>query len=353
MAVSEKQKAPGAVAPSAPGPTTAESIALRDARPLYAEFFGLDKAPFDLTPNPSFLFLTRQQAEALGNLRYALTSSRGFALIIGEAGTGKTTLVRAALERIGETASRYVVVNNPTLARSEFYELLAQGFDLSEAARHSKTQFLKELQAQIEERHARGGITGLVIDEAQSLPDELLEEVRLLGNIETATAKLLNVVMCGQPELAERLNDPSLKQFKQRLALRCELRALNLGETASYISGRLRIAGGSPKDIFTRDAVVAIHEASGGIPRVINVIADNALIGAFAAQTKPVSVEIVDDVCRDFDVMPSIGGSSGPSLAGRPALPGGSPDAPQAQLQLQPQTSAGVARPRSRFRFFS
>ena len=351
MAVTAKEKAGGSKSPFGPEVPNAEDSVSRRVGPLYAPFFGLNEAPFDLTPNPRFLFLTRQQAEALGNLRYALTSSRGFTLIIGDAGTGKTTLVRAALDRIGDTTSRYVVVNNPTLARAEFYDHLAQGFGLSEGARHSKTQFLKELQAQVEDRFAKGGITGLVIDEAQSLPHELLEEVRLLGNIETATAKLLNVVLCGQPELADRLNDPSLRQFKQRLALRCELRPLHLSDTASYISGRLRIAGGSPKDIFTRDAVVAIHEASAGIPRLINVIADNALIGGFAAQVKPVPVEIVDDVCRDFDVMPSLGADSGqPAASPRLALPGAVPEAPPSQ---QRQTSAGLARLRSRFRFFS
>jgi len=352
MAVREKEKAGGSTTPSGHDLPNSEGIVTRGAGPLYAPFFGLNEAPFDLTPNPRFLFLTRQQSEALSNLRYALTSSRGFALITGDAGTGKTTLVRAALDRIGETASRYVVVNNPTLARAEFYDHLAQGFGLSEGARHSKTQFLKELQAQVEDRFAKGGITGLVIDEAQSLPHELLEEVRLLGNIETATAKLLNVVLCGQPELADRLNDPSLRQFKQRLALRCELRRLQLRETASYVSGRLRIAGGSPKDIFTRDAVVAIHEASTGIPRLINVIADNALIGGFAAQLKPVSVEIVDEVCSDFDVMPSLDADNGrPPANPRPALPGAPPDASQSKLERQP--SAGLARSRNRFRYFS
>jgi general secretion pathway protein A len=141
-----------------------------------------------------------------------------------------------------------------------------------------------------------------VLDEAQSLPYELLEEVRLLSNIETATVKLLNVVLAGQPELATRLNEASLRQLKQRISLRCELAPLDSTETASYIAGRIRIAGGDPRQIFSREAVLAIYEMSGGIPRTVNVLCDNSLIGGFASQTRPVSRAIVDEVCRDFDV---------------------------------------------------
>jgi general secretion pathway protein A len=295
-------------------------------QPLYGAFYGLREAPFDLTPNPRFLFLTPRQREALSNLRYALATSKGFTLILGEAGTGKTTLVRTAMAGIGDTASRYVLVNNPTLGRQEFYEFLAREFNLSAAAAASKTRFLSELQQDVEARFAAGGLTGLIVDEAQSMPHELLEEIRLLGNIETATTKLLNIVLCGQPELADRLNESSLRQLKQRVALRCELRPLSLDETASYISGRLRIAGGSPSEIFTRETVVAIFQGSAGIPRTINVLCDNALIGGFAAQVKPVPVEIVEDVCRDFDLG---GQAADPSAVAvvpvvrerRPALP--------------------------------
>jgi general secretion pathway protein A len=279
-----------------------EHDATRQKLPLYGSFFGLLEAPFDLTPNPRFLFLTPQQREALSNLRYALSTSKGFTLILGEAGTGKTTLVRTALAGISDTPSRYVLVNNPTLGRQEFYEFLAREFKFSAHAAVSKTRFLAELQQDVEVRFAAGGLTGLIVDEAQSMPHELLEEIRLLGNIETATTKLLNIVLCGQPELAERLNETSLRQLKQRVSLRCELQPLSLGETASYISGRLRIAGGAPLEIFTRDAVVAIYEGSSGIPRTVNVICDNALIGGFAAQLKPVPVEIVEGVCQDFDL---------------------------------------------------
>ena len=330
-------------------------------QPLYGPFFGLLEAPFDLTPNPRFLFLTPQQREALSNLRYALATSKGFTLILGEAGTGKTTLVRTALAGIRDTPSRYVLVNNPTLGRQEFYEFLAREFKLSAQAATSKARFLADLQQDVEARFAIGGLTGLIVDEAQSMPHELLEEIRLLGNIETATAKLLNIVLCGQPELADRLNDTSLRQLKQRVSLRCELQPLSLGETASYISGRLRIAGGSPREIFTRDAVVAIYEGSSGIPRTVNVICDNALIGGFAAQLKPVPVEIVGDVCQDFD----LGARRSPVPATRataaapeanltrpvPVLP--ATDGAQPASAERPMFQSLTPPPKRRFHFFS
>jgi type II secretory pathway predicted ATPase ExeA len=280
-----------------------EARAAHDWRqPLYAAFYGLKEAPFDLTPNPRFLFLSSRQREALGNLRYALATSKGFSLILGDAGTGKTTLVRTALAELGDTPSRYVLVSNPTLGRAEFYEFLARDFGLSEEAGRSKTRFLSELQLEVEARFAAGGLTGLIIDEAQSLPHELLEEIRLLGNIETPTTKLLNIILCGQPELADRLNEPSLRQLKQRLALRCQLLPLTAEESASYISGRVRIAGGTPEEILTREAVMAIHESSRGIPRIINVLCDNTLITGFAQQLKPIPAGVVLEICREFDL---------------------------------------------------
>ena len=324
-------------------------------RPLYGPFYGLNEPPFDLTPNPRFLFLSTRQREALSNLRYGLATSKGFTLILGEAGTGKTTLVRTALAELGNTPSRYILVSNPTLGRGEFYELLAHEFGLSPEAHHSKTRFLAELQNEVEARFAAGGLTGLIVDEAQSMPHELLEEIRLLGNIETSTTKLLNIVLSGQPELAGRLNDASLRQLKQRVALRCELKPLSVDETAAYISGRLRIAGGSPGEIFTRESVIAIHHASAGIPRTVNVLCDNALIGGFAAQAKPISVDIVEDVCRDFD----LGSGTGPEEIPQP--PAAAPDhAPVSAVRNdasvpteQERTMFGpVTTKRKRFSFF-
>lgn len=269
---------------------------------MYEAFYGLRERPFDLTPNPRFLLLTGKHREALSNLQYGLMSRRGLTLLVGEVGTGKTTLVRAVVQEFEKRGAIIAYLNNPTLTRGEFYEFLTAAFGLEPAAAISKTRLLTELAQALQKRHADGVPTGLVIDEAQGLPDELLEEVRLLANIETDTVKLLPIVLAGQPELADRLNQPSLRQLKQRVALRCQLGALDARETAEYIAGRIRVAGGNSVLIFTRQAVDAIYQRSSGIPRLISVICDNALISGFAADRRPVSREIVEDVCRDFDI---------------------------------------------------
>jgi general secretion pathway protein A len=166
---------------------------------------------------------------------------------------------------------------------------------------------LLELEELLKKRHELGETTVLIVDEAQSLPLELLEEIRLLANIETDYEKLLSVIIAGQPELATRLNDQALRQLKQRVALRCQLRPLTLQETAGYIAGRIRAAGGVGAQVFTREAVALIHEHAQGIPRTISVIADNALLGGFAAGQRPVGSQIVRDVCRDFDIASAMG----------------------------------------------
>ena len=267
---------------------------------MYEQFYGLRERPFDLTPNPRYLYLTEGHREALSNLQYGITGRKGMTLLIGEAGTGKTTMVRAALEAVGGPSVRCVYVSNPALSREEFYEFLAPKFGLSERAAVSKARFLSDLEETVIERHRAGGVTALVIDEAQSLSHELLEEVRLLANFETATEKLLPVVLAGQPELAARLENEELRQLKQRVALRCDLSALDLSETAAYISGRIAIAGGDSTHIFTRAAVRTIYERSRGIPRTISVICDNTLLTGLAAGVKPVGSNLVLEVCRDF-----------------------------------------------------
>lgn len=269
---------------------------------MYERFFGLRERPFDLAPDPRFLYLAKRHREALSHLRYGLSTPRGFTLLLGEAGTGKTTLVRTALEGIEHNVVECLLLSNPTLTRAEFFEFLADGFNLSAESRTSKTRLLDEMRTHLESRAALGHLTAIVVDEAQSLPYELLEEIRLLGNIEGPSSKLLNVVLAGQPELATRLNEPTLRQLKQRVSLRCEIGPLDLGDTAAYVAGRLRIAGGNPIEIFSREAVSVIHECSRGLPRTINVVCDNALIGGFAAQVRPVPRSIVLEVMRDFDL---------------------------------------------------
>ena len=269
---------------------------------MYQKFFGLRELPFELTSNPRYLFFSAQHREALANLEYGLSSAKAITVVVGEAGTGKTTLLRAALESERCRRVKAIVLDNPTLTREEFVEILAARFQLGPSAAASKAALLDALETELRARRAREEITALIVDEAQSLSNELLEEVRLLANIETPTEKLLPLVLAGQPELASRLNETGLRQLKQRVALRCEVAPLDLGDTAAYIVSRIRTAGGNTTKLFTREAVTLIHEYSRGIPRVINVMCDNALISGFALKRQPVDRDIVAEVSRDFDL---------------------------------------------------
>jgi general secretion pathway protein A len=282
---------------------------------MYERFFGFREAPFELTSNPRFLFFTGQHREALSNLEYGLSAAKPVTVLIGDAGTGKSTLLRAALASELCRHVSCVVIDNPTLTRAEFFETLASRFELGGNSEKSKATLLGKLDSMIRGRQSRGAITGLVVDEAQALPDEILEEIRLLANMETPDGKLLPVVLAGQPELAARLNQPHLRQLKQRIALRCELKPLDLAETAAYIASRIRTAGGDPENIFTREAVMLIHQYSRGLPRTISVMCDNALMSGFALDQRPVDGEIVREVCRDFDL-----GAAPEAAASRPPL---------------------------------
>jgi general secretion pathway protein A len=327
---------------------------------MYESFFGLRERPFDLVPNPRFLFLSGRQREVLGNLRFGLTTPRGLTLLIGEAGTGKTTLVQAILSEMDKLPIECVVLSNPSLTREELYELLARGFGLSGSASTSKARFLIEFRERLIARHESGQLTALIVDEAQSLTYDLLEEVRLLSNIETPTAKLLNVVLAGQPELAVRLNDKGLRQLKQRFSLRCELTNFDYAETAAYVASRLRSAGGDPVKVFSRDAILALYEASRGVARTINVMCDNAMIGAFALQKKPITKAMIEEVCRDFDLSvpsdesPAVGGAG----IGAPVVESAKPSESLAVNRVEPASVGvdthlfGVAERKRRFSIF-
>lgn len=272
---------------------------------MYEPFYGLREPAFELTPDPRFLLLMPAHREALSNLEYGITYRRGFTVLIGEAGTGKTTLLRKALGLANThrgSQLRPIYMTNPTLTRNEFIEFLAHHLSLGPAAMSSKAAFLREAEAALVDQRLKGDTTVLAIDEAQSLPHELLEEIRLLGNIESDTEKLLPLILAGQPELSDLLNEPRLRQLKQRIALRCALAPLTIRETAGYIAGRIRLAGGDAGAIFSRDAVVAIYRHSNGIPRTISVICENALVNGFAAERRPIDEDLIEEVCRDFDL---------------------------------------------------
>jgi len=267
---------------------------------MYLGFFGLREKPFELTANPKYLFFTPQHREALSNLEYGLSSSKAITVLIGEAGTGKTTLIRTALESERCRRVRCIYLNNPALRTDDFIRLLALKFELGPEAGASKALLLERLELLLRERRADGEITALVIDEAQSLSIELLEEIRLLANIETPTAKLLPLVLAGQPGLGERLEDPKLRQLKQRVTLRCDLEPFDVVDTAAYIASRFSTAGGVAARVFTREAITLIHEGSGGIPRTINVICDNALLTGMALGRQKVDRTAVAKACRDL-----------------------------------------------------
>ena len=286
---------------------------------MYERYYGLTERPFDLTPNPRYLFLSTKHREALSHLQYGISGGKGITLLIGDAGTGKTTLVHAALEQQRGQKAGSVYLSNPMLTRSEFFEFLAWGFGLDAAAEKSKTRFLLELTRTLTEQQGERGASALIIDEAQCLPHELLEEIRLLANIETAVDKLLPVVLVGQPEFADRLNEPSLRQLKQRVALRCVLPPLDAEETAAYIANRVSVAGGDGGRLFTTGAIETIFEHAQGIPRTISVICDNALVSGFAADERPVGRQTVLEVCRDFDLRPA----GAPASPVAPPLPPG------------------------------
>jgi general secretion pathway protein A len=309
---------------------------------MYLRFYGLRELPFELTPNPKFLYLTPAHREALANLQYGLSTAKAVTVLTGEAGTGKTTLIRTALESQVCRNVQCIHLTNPGLTREEFIEMLAHGFGLSAAAATSKASLLTELERVLRDRRAHGEVTALIVDEAQRLSDELLEEIRLLANIETATEKLLPLVLVGQPELADRLNEIGLRQLKQRVALRCDLARLSVSETAAYIAFRIRTAGGDAARLFTREAVTLIYELSQGIPRTVSVICDNTLLSGFAAGRQPVSRDIVAEVAKDFDILrtpaamgtASVSQVEGPSLletAPLEAEDGEETDVPQAE----------------------
>lgn len=267
---------------------------------MYENFYGLSELPFELTANPKYLFLSDVQREALSTLQYGLFSAKALTLVVGEAGTGKTTLIQAALESDRCRDVRCVYLNNPTLRPHDFIRLLAHKFDFSPEVGESKALLLTQLEAVLRQRHAAGLVTALVVDEAQSLSLEMLEEIRFLANIETPSVKLLPVVLAGQPELATRLEEPNLRQLKQRVALRTVLQPFALEDTAAYIASRIVTAGGVPGRMFSLEAVMLIHELSGGIPRTISVICDNVLVTGMALGRSTIDRATVAEVCRDL-----------------------------------------------------
>ena len=269
---------------------------------MYTEFYGLKELPFALTPDPRYLYFTPSHTEVMANLHYGIESGRGLIVVTGEVGTGKTTLLRWMMQRLDRTVM-VAYIFNPRLSVAEFYQYLATLFNIG--AWENKSDLLIELGSVLESRHNRGLRTVLVVDEGHGLSTEVLEEIRLLCNFESDTAKHLQIVLTGQPELREVLNQPNLRQLKQRVALRCEITALpNVEETAHYIASRLKAAGATKTDIFSPGAVDYIFRCSAGIPRNINNLCDNAMLNGFASSATVISRAIIEEVAATFDMLP-------------------------------------------------
>ena len=267
---------------------------------MYKQYFGLTRNPFEISPDPYFYHPTPRHNEALANLHYGVGRRKGFIVITGEVGTGKTLLVRCLLSELRKNNIAFGYVFNPLLPVVEFFQYIMADLGLPYAGR-TKTEMLLDLNRYLIQRHARGLITALVVDEAQALRSDLLEEIRLLTNLETSQQKLLQIVLMGQPELEIVLDSPELRQLKQRVALRCQLQPLDEEQTHSYILSRLE-RGGAPAEppIFTDEALTKIYEYSRGIPRIINNLCENSMVNAFANELRPVTGDMITDVAADF-----------------------------------------------------
>jgi general secretion pathway protein A len=293
---------------------------------MYKSFYGLKRNPFEITPDPSFLFPTRRHNEALAALYYGVRRHKGFVVMTGEVGTGKTLLVRCLLELLNRRNVAYAYVFNSLLSPLEFLQYIAGDFGLNTKGK-AKSEILLDLSAFLISRYQKKLTTVLVIDEAHHLPVEVLEEVRLLTNLETAQEKLLQILLVGQPELDEKLDSMGLRQLKQRIALRCQLEPLNLEETRGYIQRRLQLAGATTNaaTLFPEETMAQVYRHSRGIPRLINTVCENGLITGFARQVPSVPPDVIEEVAADFRLgvlrpVPA-NGTSAAARAGNPLGP--------------------------------
>jgi general secretion pathway protein A len=284
---------------------------------MYKEFYGLRANPFNVNPDPRYLFLTRHTEEALACLTYGIQSRKGFVLLTGEVGTGKTTLINKLLEwlRLQQVATAFIF--NSRMNVPQFLDYMMADFGIPSDSR-AKSQVLLRLYNWLLDRYRAGETAVLIVDEAQNLSDEVLEEIRMLTNLETFTEKLLQIVLVGQPELEQKLKQPQLRQLRQRLTLRAKTHPLTLEETRAYVQQRLRIAGSNGQQIFDPEALASIHRYANGIPRVINLLCEHCLVSAFVDQQKLVSPMVVDAVARDFDLGDNHMGGIIPPPAPRP-----------------------------------
>jgi general secretion pathway protein A len=268
---------------------------------MYKSFYGLKESPFNVNPDPRFLFLTKQIEEALTGLMYGIQTRKGFITLTGEVGTGKTTLINRLLDWLHQRKARTAFLFNSRMNSNQLFDFILAEFEI-QCESKSKSQQLMKLNHWLLDRYRFGETVVLIIDEAQNLTYPVLEEIRLLTNLETSTEKLLQIVLSGQPELEEKLKLPQLRQLRQRIMLRCQTSALSKEQTQEYIAERLRIAGAGGDPIFSTGAIDAVHIYSLGIPRVINLLCEHALVNGFVDHQRPVQAKIVEDVAREFQL---------------------------------------------------
>lgn len=295
---------------------------------MYKQFFGLRENPFNVNPDPRFLYLTAQTRGTFDELRYGIETRKGLMLLTGEVGTGKTTLLNRLLDWLHQQNTPTAFVFNPHLETSHLFDFILADFEVPVDSRY-KGNALMRLNHWLIERYRLGDNPVLIVDEAQGLPRHLLEEIRMLLNLETPREKLLQIVLAGQPEIEERLKQHDLRQLKQRITLRCKTAALTLAETHEYIQARLHIAGANGTPIFASEAMDAVHFYSGGIPRVTNLLCEHALINAYVSHVQPVPAHIIKEIASEFQLddskplaleMDSEGAPGGAGIASQPMV---------------------------------
>jgi general secretion pathway protein A len=265
---------------------------------VYTTYYQLREKPFALSPDPRFLFLSVSHREALAHVLYGIEQGEGFIAVTGEVGTGKTTLCRTLLERLG-SETEVAFIFNPTLSGDELLRAITSEFGLPEAGR-TRAEISHQLNRFLLEMKRRSHRVVLVVDEAQNLSTETLEEVRLLSNLETSTSKLIQIVLFGQPELDDKLDSPELRQLRQRISVRWRLTPLSDVEASDYIRHRVRIAAGMDRDLFTPNALREIRRRARGVPRIVNLLADRSLLAGYAEGAQRVDRNHVDQAAREI-----------------------------------------------------
>ena len=268
---------------------------------MYKSYFGLKENPFNVNPDPRYLYLTKQIEEALTGLMYGIQTRKGFITLTGEVGTGKTTLVNRLLDWLRQRHTRTAFLFNSRMNTSHLFDFILAEFDIPCETR-TKSQQLMKLNQWLLDRYRAGETAVLIVDEAQNLTYPVLEEIRLLTNLETSTEKLLQIVLSGQPELEDKLKLPQLRQLKQRITLRCKTAPLSKAQTHAYIVERLRIAGTNGEAIFSPESMDTVHMYSLGIPRVVNLLCEHALINTYVEQERVVTPKIVEEIAREFQL---------------------------------------------------